>query len=132
MENNLKTGTTEVPITIGAVNGMPVVLEEGKGGNPSVISHDGRRCGVGYASIILGPQVGDLYAAWYAANRTTVTAMQVPWFGQGQRFVIAMHDECGPRTSPARRSSVTARKQYKSAEKAVRAGQYLLSVGGGW
>ena len=124
--------TTESPIIIGAVNGMAVILEEGKGRNPSVVSHGGRRCGAGYVSSTLGRQVGDVYAAWYAANRTEVHAMEQPWFGQGQRFSIAMSDECGPKTAPSHRSSKTAVRQYETAEKAIRAGKYLLSVGGGW
>ena len=124
--------TTESPIVIGTVNGHPVILEEGKGRNPSVVSHDGRRCGVGYVSSTMGQHVGGVYAAWYAANRTEVHAMAVPWFGTGSRFVVAMSDECGPKTAPSHRSSKTAVRQYETAEKAIRAGKYLLSVGGGW
>ena len=61
--------TTENPIIIGTVNGLPVTLEEGKGNNVSVVTHAGKTCGQGFAGVILGKEVAELYAAWYAANR---------------------------------------------------------------
>tara|TARA_R110000868_G_scaffold239548_2_gene494025 strand:+ start:524 stop:715 length:192 start_codon:yes stop_codon:yes gene_type:complete len=61
--------TTEKPVVIGTVNGSSVILEEGKGDNDSVLSHAGKKTRQGFAELMLGKEVADIYAAWHAANR---------------------------------------------------------------
>jgi len=57
--------TTYDPIVIGHVAGIPLILEEGKGRNQSVLTLADRSVTQGYA-FFLGEESVAIYAAWYA------------------------------------------------------------------
>jgi hypothetical protein len=60
--------TTEQAIIIGYIGGIPLLLEEGKGHNPSALTLGDRKVAQGYCSL-LGEGVCEAYYKWYAENR---------------------------------------------------------------
>ena len=61
--------TTYDPLVIGHVNGLEVILHEGRGKNPSALEYDGRKCHHGYIGIIFGTAVNEIYCRWYESQR---------------------------------------------------------------
>ena len=61
--------TTTEPEIIGHVNGVEVILHEGRGENPSALEYKGRNCSQGFADIVHGQDVNEVYIRWYESQR---------------------------------------------------------------